>query len=381
MSVALIATTETSWVSVARMPSALRAAGFKVAVVAPPDALVLHSSHLDYVARLNAQCSAEQWLYNVQRMAEHTSARIILPGDDRAFRLLASRVLESGAAGAAGAKAPPDAFSALIAESCGNPAHYLESVDKLALPDAAARLGVAMPSHEVVSSIDAARNAAARLGFPLLVKRQFGAGGTGVRTVADEATLLTMVSEWLRPTPDLFGPMRQAVLMQQAVPGQNVYYAVAAWRGKLLAGWAAQKLAEHPKNGPGTVSRSHRSDAVRQMTARIVEGLDMSGVFGCEFIVPENGAAPVLIEINRRIAPSSCRGRMVKVDLLGALHAALRGEAFTGRTDFDVGEEHISVFFPQELARDPASEYMRKYPVEVPWDDPALALVLFESVM
>ena len=42
------------------------------------------------------------------------------------------------------------------------------------------------------------------------------------------------------------------------------------------------------------------------------------------------------------------------------------------RADFDDGEEGIAVWFPEEWLRDPASPYLREYPVDVPWDEPEL---------
>lgn len=383
MSFALIATTEISWISTARMPSALRAGGFEVAVVAPDRALLLHSSHIDYMHRVTPPFAVGDWVNAVARVAAHTKSEIVLPGDDRAFRMLAEFVLRQPAEAAEQAKLPRETkvFYDLLVRSLGNPAFYKGSVDKLELPALANRCDVEMPRSAVVSSIAAAQKAAAEFDYPVLVKRAFGSGGSGVRGVDNEPSLVSLVSQWLMPTPDLFGPMRQAVKIQETVDGINVYYAVAAWQGELLAGWAAEKLEEHPKNGPGTVSRSFRSDAVRTAAAKLVAGLGMSGLFGIEFMMRRSDQAVRLIEINRRIAPSSSRGRSVNVDLIGALYAAQSGGEYRGRRDFDPGEEHIACFFPQEFARDPESAYLRKYPVEMPWDDPPLMLKLFESVL
>ena len=40
--------------------------------------------------------------------------------------------------------------------------------------------------------------------------------------------------------------------------------------------------------------------------------------------------------------------------------------------DLDVGEEHLTVHFPQEWLRDATSHWLRDYPVDVPWDEPEL---------
>ncbi len=47
------------------------------------------------------------------------------------------------------------------------------------------------------------------------------------------------------------------------------------------------------------------------------------------------------------------------------------------RADFDEGEEHIGVHFPQEWLRDPDSAWLRDYAVDVPWEEPEL----FEAML
>lgn len=50
----------------------------------------------------------------------------------------------------------------------------------------------------------------------------------------------------------------------------------------------------------------------------------------------------------------------------------MNGIAQSTRAGLDPGEEHLCVHFPQEWLRDPGSEWLRKYPVDVPWDEPDL---------
>jgi Carbamoyl-phosphate synthase L chain, ATP binding domain len=380
---ALIVATETDWISTAHMPSALRAAQFEVAVVAPRGALVFSSDHIAIACPLPESCTSHDWINVVAQTAVRAAASLILPADDMSFRLLASFALRIEAFVAKNGKAPSvgaQSFAELIQRSLGDSRYYLDSVDKLALPGLAAKLNVRMPRSAVAESLPSAQRSAKEFGYPVMVKRGFGAGGRGVRSVSNEAELYAVVAPWLVPAQDALGALRTAVLIQERVTGISVYYAVAAWRGELLGGWAGHKLEEHPKGGPGTVSRGHRNDAARTASKRIVEGLGMSGVFGIEFIVSELDGSAVLIEINRRTTPGSSRGRAVNVDLLGALSAAMDGREFGGRRDLDEGEEHIRCFFPQEYLRDPDSAYLRRYPSEIPWDDPSLARKLFDRV-
>ena len=42
------------------------------------------------------------------------------------------------------------------------------------------------------------------------------------------------------------------------------------------------------------------------------------------------------------------------------------------RSRLDSGEERIFVQFPAEWLRNPQSPWLRRHPVDVPWDDPEL---------
>ena len=74
-------------------------------------------------------------------------------------------------------------------------------------------------------------------------------------------------------------------------------------------------------------------------------------------------------------------GATFDVNLGAALHAAVNGLPSPTRSDLDPGEEHFAVHFPHEWVRDPASRYLREYPVDVPWDEPELVEAIVAQVM
>jgi hypothetical protein len=146
-----------------------------------------------------------------------------------------------------------------------------------------------------------------------------------------------------------------------------------AWQGRLLAGWAGEKVVADPEpTGPPTVTRYFRSPHLRAMAEKLVSGLGISGHFVVEFRVDERTRETHLIEINRRISPATHLGAQRNVDLCAALFAALEGTVSTSRPDLSDGEEGITVYFPGEMMRDPQSRYLRDYPVDAPWDEPEL---------
>ncbi len=308
---ALLITTTTHGYGPARMPQSLFEAGFEVSLLAPANALAEKSRFIARVGHLPDAATPRQWIYAFAATVKACAPRLVVPGDDNAMRLMQMLVL-----------APPPEMqpaiqaelAALVRDSLGEPAGYESSSDKLLLPAAANALGVPVAPHAQVGNAAAAETA---------------------------------------------GPL--------------VSYPAAAWKGELLSGYAAEKLVVHPEpEGPSTVSRYHRSPALRAMAGTLAKGLGITGFFSLECAIDRSGGTPYLLGINRRIAANTHRGSAFNVDPCKALLVALHGLPSATRADFDEGEEHIGVHFPQEWLRDPGSRWLRDYPVDLPWEEPEL---------
>ena len=86
----------------------------------------------------------------------------------------------------------------------------------------------------------------------------------------------------------------------------------------------------------------------------------------------ERSANAHLLEINRRLVTYMHLGERVGRDLASAFFARLESPQRARPTD---EREHASVViavFPREWLRDPHSPNLVNFPVDVPWDDPAL---------
>lgn len=145
----LLVSTATRWFGTARMPRVLALAGFDVALLAPRDSLAERSRFVSTVGRLPDSATEKDWIYAFAATVKATTPRVVIPCDDRAFRLL-NLVAQS----------PPEDMApalqlelgTLIRESLGDPQHYATMMDKTLLPPAAQALGirVAEPSGEHV---------------------------------------------------------------------------------------------------------------------------------------------------------------------------------------------------------------------------------------
>lgn len=367
----LLVLTALRWVGAARMPRALAQAGFEVTLLTPPGSLAEKSGFVAKIAYLPEKTTPEAWVHAFAATAKATEARLVVPCDDNAFALL--QLL---------AKSPPEGLqpalhqelATLIADSLGDPAHYEASIDPTLLPAAAAALGLRVPTHALVSDLAGAQSFGAEHGYPIVLKSRRSSDGVTVGKHSELAGAIAALSPGLAVGQ---AEPRDALLVQAQIRGQLRYYQAAAWKGELLAGFAGERVRDDSGRGRRTgVNRYYRSDALREIAARLAQGFGISGLFSLEGVVAENGDFR-LLEINRRLLGGAHRGSEFGVDHCAALHAALHGLPPTGRTDLDEGEEHICVSFPQEWLRDPESKWLRDYPVDVPWDEPEL----FEAML
>lgn len=368
----LLVLTSTAWVGAARVPRALVRAGFEVTLLSPRGALAEKSGYLARIAYLPDNATTMQWVDAFAATVRAVRPRLVVPCDDTAFRLLQTLVLSPPAA------LPPALhfeLAALIVESLGDPRHYQTSVDKTLLPTAAVAMDVLMPPHAMVTSIDEARTFAARHGYPTILKRRHSSAGDGVEIIAHESGLAKAFTALSHNTSiDLERPRASQLLSQAFIDGATKFYQVAARHGRLLAGFAGEKLVGHDDpRAPTTVNRYHHDAEMREIATKLTQALGMGGFFALEGVVESSTGKIYLLEINRRLVGGAHRGGTFGVDLWAALHAAIGGGAPSpSRTDLRPDEEHVAVHFPQEWLRDPGSRWLQDYPVDVPWDEPKL---------
>jgi hypothetical protein len=367
----LLVSTATRWYGTARTPRALAKAGFEVTLLTPRNSLAESSRFVARIAYLPDTATPLEWIHAVAATVRAVAPQQVMPCDDVSFRLLAMLALSP----------PPQMQPALQAElaalvraSLGDPAHYRSSVDKTLVYAAAERAGVRVPEHSVIASFDEASAFADRHGYPVVVKRPYTTAGDGVRIAADVAALAEAVTTLGTPKlDDLERGASRRLLIQKYVAGSICYQNVAAWQGRYLAGYAGDRLEAHGgPMAPGTVVRYHDSPPLRDFAAQLVEALGMTGLFTSEYIIEKSTGLPYLLEINRRISPGTHFGAVMNVDLCTAFHAAMQDVASPTRSRLDPGEERIFVQFPGEWLRDPQSPWLRRHPVDVPWDDPEL---------
>jgi hypothetical protein len=365
----LLACALPNWIGTARLPSALAHAGFGVTLLAPREALATKSRFVDRLVLLRAGWTRREWIEALRAAIETGSPRLVIPGDEAALHLLIALVLQPPAHLDSRAFAQLASF---VRDSLGDPAYFVTSTDKVELAISAVAAGVPVPRSERLDTPADARAFAREHGFPLVLKAPQGFSGDGVAICRDDDALAIALSHWELLTaqhPHLRG---RPFVGQAFVDGPTLSRTSVAWRGEELAGTTREKLVRHPAaTGPATVVRYLHDPTIARYSAQLIDAFAITGFAGIEYIVDDKRGV-LLLEINRRVTPGASGGAIVDVDLCAALHAEMRGVAWEGRRDLAPGEERIVARFPQEWLRDPASEWLRRYPVDAPWDEPDL---------
>ena len=376
----LLLSAATHWFAQARMPRCLARAGFAVSVLAPRGSLAEKSRFVKKIGAIPENTTSAQWMQAFAGMANSASPTLVLPCDDTSYRLMQMLV-----------HSPPPHLppaerrdlAALVIASLGDPGFYKTSVDKTLLSPAAERLGVRVPAHRLVADPREAEAFAAEHGYPVVLKRGHSTAGRGVAICSGPTQIAQAFATLTRSDPTGLPDAPGTRLLAQAnVPGKTRYYACVAWKGELVSGMAVEKLAGDPK-GPSSVSRYFRCDELRDFSARLARGFEMTGILAPEFAIDARTGEAYLIELNRRMTHGTHRGAEMGVDTGAALFAAVTGTPASTRADLDEGEEHLCVHFPQEWVRDPESRWLTDYPVDVPWDEPDLlqAMVALRRVL
>lgn len=265
----------------------------------------------------------------------------------------------------------------------------------------ATRLGVRAPRSRAVER-STALEAAAAIGYPVVLKLEHSCGGGGIQIARDPAQLRAAIvaagfGRWgllkrckvaarrlvwrlagCRPTA------KTAFELQQFIHGGTAVRAVAAWQGRVLAAASFEKLCVHPQPfGPSSVFRFIEHPEMEATVRQVVAALGYSGFASFDFMIEKDGGRAFVIEMNAHATAGIHLGRLFGNDVCGAMARQLGGltetvEAAAPR------EERLIVCFPRELERDPESAWLRAGSGvfhDVPWDDPTVFEIYYNRLL
>lgn len=195
--------------------------------------------------------------------------------------------------------------------------------DKLAITTQAAAAGVPVAPHQQVTSLDALRAAAERLGPPLVVRPV-----QAPSRILGRKALILKDAQQLRDTIDRWPAPHRALLVQRYVSGprHNLYF--TASEGTLLSCVAVRVGRTDRADGTGlavdATTTPLRTD-LHGWCRALVSALGYTGVGCSQFLVPEDDRAPGFLELNPRLGANFALVQHGGVDLpLWASQLALR---------------------------------------------------------
>lgn len=371
----VLLTTTMSWSPTNRLALALSEAGFSVQAMCPG----AHSlRRLDFIDRVHPYRALARDA-GLRSAIQAARPDLILPCDDRATRQL-WRLYEGDCEDAP--------LRALIARSLGDPVRADQIRSRSTIMDLARELGVRRPSTVAVPDAATAKAWLETRKGPAVLKIDGSWGGAGValvdaapqavrafrRLTAPPSLVRTTKRLLLNHDPNLLPPFlaqrRAQASIQDYVDGRPANAAVACLAGEVLAAVYVEVVRSNGAMGPSTVVRVVDHPEMAQAVTRMVRALGLSGLCGFDFILQAETGAAYLIELNPRATPTCHLRPADGRDLLSALYAAQTG----GRAPppKPAAAADLVALFPQELMRDPASEFLHTGRHDVPWQSPLL---------
>jgi hypothetical protein len=284
----------------------------------------------------------------------------------------------------------------LVERSLGAASSFSIVFARTALMKLARNEGVLAPATETVTTGEDLQRVIARVGFPLILKADATSGGFGVRIVntlreAERAMReirsppeVKRVLKWAIGSRD-YTLVRPCILRKQSVvnaqefvSGPEATSAVACWEGRVIASVHFRVMRKQYALGPSTVLRVIEHPDMTSAEEKLVGKLRLSGLYGFDYVLEEHRGRAYLIEMNPR-ATQVCHLAMgTGHNLVDALCAALSSGSM--RETSPVTEKDTIALFPQELQRDPASEYLYSAYHDIPTEEPRLVRACMEKL-
>lgn len=315
---------------------------------------------------------------------------LVVPCDDRAVLQLLALYDEIRTT-----RPGDDPTIRMIERSLGRPSEYPKMMSRVTFIEQARALGIRAPEIRDLLSENSLREALEDWSFPLVIKRDHSWGGTGVRVVKTCEEAFAVYRKWTKQLSRLqslgralryrdphllvFAQLqfvKPSISLQRFVHGSPATTAFACWEGTVLATINTDVLVTERAMGPSCVVRCVQDLEMTMAARRLAQFFGISGLHGLDYIRDTNGDVH-LLEINPRATATSYLPLGLGRDLLASLAGRVTAAPLSPRTP--IIDNEVIALFPQEIARDAASQYLRTAYHDVPNDDPGVLHNLLQS--
>jgi ATP-grasp in the biosynthetic pathway with Ter operon len=374
----LIATTS-RWYPTARLAVALASAGCEVEMVCPKS----HPVRKTKAVRRTHIYRGLAPLTSFARAIAITRPDFIVSGDDLAtqhLHRLHAREKRNGYA-----ESP---ICALIERSLGSPESFPVVNSRAAFMDLAHHEGLRVPPTRVIRDINDLRTWVECTGLPIVLKADGTSGGDGVR-IAHTLLEAERFFRDLQAPPLLARAAKRALVDQDKtlvwpsilrrrpvvngqafLAGREATSAVACWKGAVLAGLHFEVVKKATSKGHATVVRLIENTEMSAAAEAMARRLNLSGLYGFDFMLEEETGNAHLVEINPRSTQVGHLSLGPGRDIPAALYAALSGKAVEEPPK--ITEKDTIALFPQEWIRDAESPFLRLAYHDIPLQEPEL---------
>ena len=337
-----------NWLGAARLPRALKRAGFEVALLCYPNTLVSLTKFADDSDRCLPTDSAEVVAHRLVDLA--AGAKLVIPADERALRFL-QNIVEQGS------RVPSDLIS-LARRSLPDPISFELGNDKAAATRFIDQLGFPTPKRRLIASRQELLTFVGEIGLPVVLKPLTGSAGEGIQVIKSPSELESASL-----------PKERSWMVQQFIKGKPAAAASVALEGKCLGTLPFEKTLTHPgETGPATVATRLDNSEMHRCAMLFAKATKYTGFFSPGFLVEETTGIAYFLEVNARATPIVPCSGVLGLDLCKCLYARLVGAPVPKP---DPNAPRVIAFYPQELHRDPNSPF-RDLLLDEPVDDPAV---------
>jgi predicted ATP-grasp superfamily ATP-dependent carboligase len=183
------------------------------------------------------------------------------------------------------------------------------------------QLGLPQPVTRIVKSEAELRGA---IRFPSVVKASVGTASRGIWFARNDGDLDRALQALRGQDPGINGAFADEVLVQEFVEGATEKAQAVFCRGQLIGFHAYRQIAAGAGGGEA-IKQSVSRPGARDLLATIGEKLAWHGALSVDYIMPDDGATPLLIDCNPRLVePMSAY--LAGLDLVGLLLRISLGE-------------------------------------------------------
>ena len=231
-------------------------------------------------------------------------------------------------------------FAELIERSLGPSASYDTIASRAQFIAAAQAAGADAPDCAEIATADDLERLVVDFGAPAFLKLDGTCGGEGVILAAKPTTRSPpsprctasppAPTSWRRGRPTSGRPASSRhqpplISIQKAVTGQEANCSAFAWQGEVLGVVSVVTLQTLHQFGIATEVRPVENRAMREAAVAIARELKLTGFFGLDFILQDDGDVAWVLELNPRPTPISHFALGPGRDLVAALISKVEG--------------------------------------------------------